>query len=162
MDCITKNRDSAEVLIDYCSGALDATRAGQIEKHIVGCDGCRKIVEAQRELWRTLDGWTAPAVSENFDTRLYARIAQEDSAPAWKRLVRRIFEPAVPVAVWKPAVSLAAVCAVLTAGLMVRTPQPVTHVPQIHVEQSVDMEQVANALDDLELLTPAPSTGSAM
>jgi len=162
MECITRTKDGAEVLVEYCSGALNAARAAEIKKHIAACGACRTIVEAQRELWQALDGWTAPAVSEDFDARLYARIAREESAPSWKQWARRLLQPAIPVAIWKPAVSLAAVCAVLTVGLMVRTPDPSeqgsqTYIHEIHSEP-VDIEQVANALDDLEMLTP----GSAM
>jgi anti-sigma factor RsiW len=158
MECITRTKDGAEVLVEYCSGALDTARAAEIEEHIAGCGACRTVVEAQRELWQTLDGWTAPAVSENFDARLYARIAREESAPSWKQWARRLLQPAIPVAIWKPAVSLAAVCAVLTVGLMVQTPNAEqgsqTYIHEIHSEP-VDIEQVANALDDLEMLTPS-------
>src|SRR5579872_1158919 len=104
MECITKAKDGADVLVDYCSGALTGARAAEVVKHIADCGDCRTLVEAQRELWRTFDQWTPPEVSEDFDVRLYRRIAQEESAPAWKRWARRILQPAVPVAVWKPAV----------------------------------------------------------
>jgi anti-sigma factor RsiW len=153
MECVTKAKDGAEVLVEYCSGALSEVRAREMEQHIADCSGCRQLVESQRELWRTLDAWAAPEVSENFDARLYARIAQEQSAPPWKQWVRRIFEPAVPVAMWKPAVSLAAACAVLAVGLVVRTPAGSEQPKQIRAEQ-VDIEQVASALDDLDILTP--------
>lgn len=155
MECVTKHRDGADVLIDYCSGVLDGARAQEIERHIAECAGCRKIVEAQRELWQTLDRFAAPEVSSNFDARLYARIAEEEAAPAWKRWMLRIFAPAVPVAVWKPAVSLAAAGAVLAVALAVRTPGVSEKVPQVRAEHAVDIEQVADALDDLEMLTPA-------
>jgi len=149
----TKAKDGAEVLVDYCSGALSGVRAAEIVRHIADCGDCRRVVEAQREVWRTLDQFAAPEVSPNFDVRLYARIAQEESAPSWKRWARRILQPAVPVAVWKPAVSLAAACAMLAVGLMVRLPDQAEKVPQVHAEH-VDIEQVASALDDLEMLTP--------
>src|SRR5579862_8849601 len=153
MECVIKAKDDAEVLVDYCSGALSEARAAEIEQHIAECAECRRMVEAQRELWRTLDRFTAPEVSPNFDARLYARIAREQSAPLWKQWARRIFVPPVPLAMWKPAVSLAAACAVLAVALVVRTPNPPERVTQIRAEQ-VDIEQVATALDDLEMLTP--------
>jgi anti-sigma factor RsiW len=163
MECVTKMKDGADVLIDYASGALNAGRAAEFEQHIAGCPACRDLVEAQRGLWRTLDAWPAPEVSPQFDARLYARIAQEDALPAWKQWVRRIFQPAVPMATWKPAVSLAAACAILTVALAtemqhVQLPQQKAQAPQVRVERAVDIEQVADALDDLEILVP----GSAM
>ena len=156
MECITNNRDRAEVLIEYCSGMLDELRVREIDAHIAGCAQCRAIVGAQSELWKTLDGFAAPEVSSNFDAKLFARITEENAAPAWKRWGKRIFEPAVPVAIWKPAVSFAVACAVIAVGLVMRTPAvPESSHPQVRVEHSVDIEQVADALDDLELLIPS-------
>jgi len=142
-----------DVLIEYCWGAIDGARAGEIARHVADCPDCRRVVEAQREVWQTLERFTAPEVSRQFDAKLYARIAEEESAPAWRRWMRQIFEPALPVAMWKPAVSLLAACAVLAIGLAVRTPNE--PVQQIHAEHAVDIETVANALDDLEMLTPS-------
>src|SRR5579883_3299566 len=159
MECVTKIKDGAEVLMDYASGALSAARVAEVERHIQSCAACRDLFAAQRALWTGLDQFTAPEVSADFDERLYARIAQEDAAPLWKRWALRLLEPAVPVAVWKPAVSVAAICAVLTVGLVLRNPAiPEKAHTQIRAEHTVDIEQVADALDDLELLTP----GSAM
>jgi anti-sigma factor RsiW len=158
MKCLTKTRDGAEVLVEYCSGDLSAARSGEVARHVAECSECRNLVEAQREVWRSLESYAAPEVSPDFDARLYARIAEEESAPAWRRWVRRVFEPAVPVSIWKPAVSLALACAVLAVGLVVRVPnasEPATFVHQINTEHGVDIETVANALDDLEMLTPA-------
>ena len=154
MNCLMQMKEGAELLLDYCSGSLDARRAAEIEKHIESCGDCRRAVEAQGGLWATLDRWTPPAVSTGFDARLYQRIAQEQSAPPWRQWLRRIFEPAVPVAMWKPVVSLAAACAVLVIAMAVRTPEIPDAGKQIRTEK-VDIEQVANALEDLEMLTPA-------
>jgi anti-sigma factor RsiW len=149
MDCI----DRIDELIDYCAGDLNAARSGEIARHVAECDECRGIVEAQRAVWFALDKYAAPEVSMDFDAKLYRRIAQEEAAPLWRRWALRIFEPALPVAFWKPAVSVLAACGVLAIGLMVRTPQA-AEPKQIHAEHAVDIETVATALDDLEMLTP--------
>ncbi len=149
MDCIHKN----DVLLAYCAGRLGGTHAAEIAGHVAECADCRRTVEAQGEVWRALDRFTTPEVAADFDARLYARIAQEESEPFWRRWARRIFQPAVPVAMWKPAVSVAAAAAVLAIGLAVRTPSD--PVPQVRAEHAVDIETVANALDDLEMLTPS-------
>jgi anti-sigma factor RsiW len=151
-----------EIVLDYCAGALDRDRATEFEQHIEHCGDCREAVSEQRRVWETLDHWTAPAVSGNFDARLYARIANEEAAPAWRRWLRGIIPPVAPFAFWKPAVSLAAACAVLTVGLMVHAPfvhapkpaQPAAQAGPAPAAQ-VDIEQVANALDELDLLAPA-------
>jgi hypothetical protein len=60
---------------------------------------------------------------------------------------------------WKPA-ALAAACAVLVVGFVVHVPGPAESNAQIE-SQHVDIEQVANALDELDVLTP-PGSSSAM
>ncbi len=110
--------------------------------------------------------WTPPAVSHDFDARLYARIRQEETIPAWRRFARNLFSPPVPWAFWKPAVSLMAACAVLAVGLMVRVPERSDTVKTrviIDKTDKVDMQQVEQALEDLDMLTPAgPAPASAM
>src|SRR5712692_1870527 len=102
MTCPTKT-SRAEVLLDYCAGTLDAARAAEFARHVEACDGCRRVVEGQREVWGALDGWMPVEVSPDFDARLYARIAQEQAAPPWRRWLRAIFRPSVPYPFWRPA-----------------------------------------------------------
>jgi anti-sigma factor RsiW len=157
MNCLSKMKEGAELLLDYCAGTLAPARVADIDAHIGTCAECRRVVDAQRDIWRALDQWTPPEVSPDFDKRLYSRIKEEQAAPVWSQWMRRLFQPAVPVPFWKPAMSLAAACAVLAVGLAVHTPEPRDPVSQIHADH-VDIEQVANTLDDLELLTPPPSS----
>ncbi len=155
MDCLMHTKEGAEILMDYCARKLEPDRVAEIDGHLANCSECQNIVNAQRELWETLDRWTVPDVSSDFDAKLFARIAEEDAAPAWRQWIRRIFQPAAPVAIWKPVVSLAAACAVLTVALVVHTPERASDVAVKQVRaESVDIEQVAKALDDLEILTP--------
>lgn len=160
MDCRNYNA-AAEIVIDYCAGTLESRERADFERHLADCAECSRVVASQREVWETLDGWTAPAVSANFDARLYSKIARENEAPAWVRWMRRILRPPVPIAAWKPAVSLAAACAVLAAGLMVRAPQVDQHAPQIRSER-VDIDQVQTALDDIDVLMPPSASSGAM
>jgi anti-sigma-K factor RskA len=162
MNCLSKMKEGAELLLDYGAGTLTSARKVEIDRHIENCTECRGLVEAQRDMWHTLDQWTPPAVAPDFDRRLYARIAEEKAAPLWSRWMRRLFQPAIPVPFWKPAVSLAGACAVLAVGLMVHAPNAGGPAKQIHAvnvhADNVDIEQVANTLDDLELLTPTSSS----
>jgi len=147
-------KEGAGILLDYCAQALNPARRAEVDRHLEHCEECRKFVVAQTELWETLDRWTPPEVSPTFDARLYARIAREEAAPGWKKWARRILQPAAPVAVWKPAVSLVAACAVLALALVVHTPDRGAQTPQVHAD-SVDIEQVAKTLDDLDILAPS-------
>ncbi len=160
MDCLKNAGSGAETLLDYCSGALEPARAVELERHIENCPQCFRAVEAQREVWEALGRWKAPVVSADFNARLYARIALENEAPAWRRWLRRLAQPAVPYALWKPA-AFAAACAVIAVGFLAQMPAD-RHAPapQTRMETDhVDIEQVANALEELDLLMPAtPST----
>jgi anti-sigma factor RsiW len=178
MDCIKKNRQGVEILTDYCAGILDPEAAAAIDAHIEQCAECRELVQAQRVVWEMLDAWTPLEVSRNFDARLYARIAEERAQPAWRQWLGRLFRPATPLGLWKPAISLVAAGAVLALALVVGVPdktpsafrspfaQPTpsafknttyksTTAPGLASSEEIDLEQVQQALDDLEMLTPA-------
>jgi anti-sigma factor RsiW len=154
MSCPLEKKKGEEILLDYCAHTLEPARALEFEKHIESCADCRRAVEAQSEVWQLLGGWKPAPVPADFDARLYARIAREAESPAWRRWLRRILNPAVPVALWKPAVPIAVACAVLAVGFLVRTPDVRQPAQQIRVEK-VDIEQVERTLEDLDLLTPA-------
>jgi anti-sigma factor RsiW len=141
MMCLEKD----EILLDYCAGTLEPARAAEVREHIEGCADCRRLVEAQRDVWSALDRWTAVEVSPDFDARLYARIAREQAKPAWIEWLRPL---------WKPALPLAVACAVLVVGFLVRTPRAVDNSPQVRADK-IDIEQVEKTLEDLDMLTPS-------
>lgn len=101
----------------------------------VECPDCRGF----RAVWDRLDEFPAPEVSPGFDARLYARIAAEESRrPWWYRLVWPPIAPAVAIAV----------AAVI---LFVNLPVSPDAAKQVN---KTDIEQVAQAVDDLDLLIP--------
>jgi len=175
MDCIKNNKQGVEILTDYCAGSLNPKVAFEIDTHIQRCAECRELVEAQRTVWEMLDAWTPPEVSQNFDTRLYARIAEERAVPVWRQWLDREVRPATPYQLWKPAVSLAAAGAVVTLALLglpggVTDRSPFTHsayksttafknttVQSAPGSEEIDLDQVQQALDDMDLLTPVGS-----
>jgi anti-sigma factor RsiW len=155
MNCPTKRNEDAEILLDYCAQTLPPLQTAEFEVHLKQCADCSRLVEAQKEVWGALEAWTPHPVSVNFDARLYARIAQEQAAPAWQLWLRRIFQPALPYPLWKSAVPLIAACALLAVGLTVRMPNAASPVhPQLRAEK-VDIEQVEQTLEDFDILTPA-------
>jgi anti-sigma factor RsiW len=154
MNCPTKRNEDAEILLDYCARTLSPLETAEFEVHLKQCADCSRLVEAQQEVWGALEAWTLGPVSVNFDARLYARIAEEQAAPTWQLWLRRIFQPALPYPLWKSAVPLIAACALLAVGLTVRMPEA-THAlqPQLRADK-VDIEQVEQALEDFDILTP--------
>ena len=154
MNCPAKSIQSSEILLDYCARTLDSSQTAELEKHLAECADCSRFVDAQRDVWLALEQWTPQPVSPGFDARLYARIAGEQAAPAWRTWLRRLLQPPIPYALWKPAVPLAAACAVLAAGFFMHAPAPVDGTTKLHAEK-VDIEQVEKTLEDFDLLTPA-------
>ena len=125
MFCMTQSKEGAEILLDYCARALDPPQRRSSNVILKHCADCRRLVEAQKEVWEALDQWRTPAVSPNFDARLYARIAGEEAEPAWKQLAAPDFAAGGcrcrSGSRWCP---LAAACAVLAVALTVHAPQP--------------------------------------
>lgn len=154
MNCPTKKNEDAGILVDYCAQALSPVQMAEFEDHLKQCADCSRLVDAQKRVWSALDEWTPVPVSLNFDARLYARIAQEQTSPPWIVWLRRLFHPPVPYSIWKAAVPVAA-CAVLAAAILVRMPDAgsAPH-PQLRAEK-IDIEKVEQTLEDLDILTPA-------
>ena len=135
MICLTKNEQGAELLTGYLAKTLDAAGMAEVDGHIRECAECRGLVS----VWEKLDEFAAPEVTADFDARLYARIAEEDARrPWWRRLL------------WRPAVPLVAAGALVGLGLLM---VPTTHDAAKQTNQ-MDIEQVAQAVDDMDLLTP--------
>jgi hypothetical protein len=135
-------------LLEYAAGGLDAAGREAVERHIGECGPCRDLVADQRGVWAALDGWEAPPVSVDFDRRLYARIAREES---WWDRILRLFSPVLmrrglPVA--------AAAGLALVAILVMSHPAPVPPAPLAKVQQAEPLrpDQVETALQDMEML----------
>ncbi|MEO8028979.1 MAG: zf-HC2 domain-containing protein [Bryobacteraceae bacterium] len=170
MNCPLQNNSMADLLIDYCAGTLDEVKTAQVEAHVGDCAECRKVVDAQRSAWTLLDEWTAPAVSTNFDERLYRRIEAEQSRSWWSRTWQAIRNPGFSGLQhsWKPAIPLAAVTVVVAAGFLLRGPSASPDVKAVQPAaeavsssaQSVDVDKLDRLLEDLDMLTPIrTSTG---
>ena len=146
MKCPIETREH-ELLVAYGAGTLDKEGAAKLEEHIGTCPGCRQVVREQQAVWQALDRWEAPAVSPDFDRRLYRRIQNEVS---WWDLATRPFRPllargGLPVA--------AAVCAMIVAGVLIERPEGVTApVPESAQVEAASPDQVERALDDMEML----------
>lgn len=146
MRCPLQDRVNAHVLLMYGSRPLDPETKEILERHMVECAACRQFVREQHALWMALDEWTPKPVSQDFDTRLYARIAAEQRVPWWKRW-------AIPSGSfsWRPALSLAAACLTVVAVFLLQAPGA----PEVRNRgrmETVDVEQVERVLEDMDML----------
>ena len=142
MICLSRNEQGAELLAGYLAGTLDAAGRAELDRHFEQCPDCRGLLS----VWERLDEFAAPEVTPGFDARLYARISAEERHPSswWRRLL------------WRPVVPLTAAGALVALALLL-VPRP--GIPNVAKQTSptqsnAEIEQVAQALDDLDLLTP--------
>ena len=137
MICLSRNEQGADLLAGYLAKTLDAAHMAELDRHIQECADCRGLVS----VWERLDEFAAPEVTPGFDARLYARIAGEEAPRSswWRRFL------------WRPVVPLAA--AAVVAALMLYL-HPVRTPDASKQAGNSEIEQVAQAVDDLDLLTP--------
>jgi len=144
MICLSKNEQCADLLAGYLAKTLDAPRMAELTRHIQECSDCRGLAT----VWERLDEFAVPEVTPGFDARLYARIAREEariSLSSWRRWL------------WRPVAPLAAVAAAAVAVVLyVHSPAIPDAAKQASPTQSngADIEQVAQAVDDMDLLVP--------
>ncbi len=154
--CPLQSGDEGAALLSYVDGRLDAGSTELLERHLAICPDCAGVVEAQRTVWRALDQWEPVAVSADFDDRVMARIAADRPADSWWRRLFTAGEGGSSFAWWKPAMPVAAACAVLLTVAVWRGGTPVTpsvETPRAAVTMdSAEAEQVEDALTDLEML----------
>jgi anti-sigma factor RsiW len=147
MNCPFENPEQAQVLLDYATRQLDAQRTAALEIHMESCPACREFVARHAELWQSLDAWDAPPVSLDFDRRLYGRIQQD--ASFWDRLL----QPFRPLTVRRGLPVAAAACLLLAAGFLAQRPAgPPVSKSDVSQVESVQPEQVEQALDAMEML----------
>ena len=138
MNCLSQQKDGADILVRYFERTLEPARTLALESHLADCADCRALVG----IWDSLDEWaTLPVISADFDNRLYARIEKASQPSLWARLAEYV----------KPAFPLAAGCAAL-AVIMMQAPPPE---PQTKAKmEPVSIEQVEQSLENLDLLAP--------
>jgi anti-sigma factor RsiW len=144
MRCPIGTGQGPEILLAYSSGELNAETAAAFGEHLRGCAACREQAAAQLAVWNALDGWEAPAISADFDRRLFSRIERESSW--WHGLMRPML--------LRQGVPIAAAAAVIIAAVLIGRPAvaPVRAVPQSAVVDTVAPEQAEHTLQDMETL----------
>ena len=159
-ECSLDNGNSAELIVAYGARTLTPEAEAAFERHMSMCANCRELAAAQREIWSAMDAWTPEPISQNFDAKLYQRIATEEQGTWWRQVLRANWS-------WRPAMPVAAACAVLVAAFLLRAPAPPTAIPQSQNQPKLEIEQVQHALDDIEMLkklgveSPSDKAGSS-
>jgi len=146
MRCPIETEENLDLLLAYSTGDRGAPAMAGLEQHVNICPACRKFVAGQPPVWAILDEWEPPAVSPDFNRRLYSRIGQEISWPI------RLFRPLRPLFGWHGLPVAVAACLVVTVGLVLQRPSAVSPQPETIQIEVLPPEQVVHALDDLEML----------
>lgn len=91
MNCKTCLHSLPDLLLDPAAASPEATA------HVAACADCRQQLHDLRATLAVMDDWVAPEPSAYFDTRLYARLREAQSAPPetlWERLSGFLHSPA--------------------------------------------------------------------
>jgi len=141
MICLSRNEQGAELLASYLARTLDTAARAELDGHFETCTDCRDLVS----VWERLDEFKAPEVTPGFDARLYARIAAgEARVSAWRRWL------------WPPVAPVAAAVALAALVLFIRPPDAAKQ--SSLTSNNAEIELVAQAVDDLDLLIPLADT----
>jgi anti-sigma factor RsiW len=144
MYCPLRDGEGAEVIIGYVARTLDAETDSEFQRHLGACTKCREAVDAQEAVWSALDGWRPVTVSPDFDCKLFRRIAEEERGRWWRGLTW-------PHWWWRPAMPVAAACALLAGAFLLQHPAPKIS-EEAQTQPKLEIEQVEHALDDMDLL----------
>lgn len=141
--CPMESATSSDLALDYCAHRLNPEKTKWFERHLEDCASCRKLVDAQRQVWEALDDWDPAEVSTSFDRCIKAKI----EAARGKRWLRIAFGTG-----WLGrAIPVASAATVALTIFLARTP----NVPSTNVQrfaEPVEVEQAERALEDLDMI----------
>ncbi|PWU07094.1 MAG: hypothetical protein C5B51_10690, partial [Terriglobia bacterium] len=80
MRCPIETEENLDLLLAYSSGKRTAPGMDAFEQHLEACAACREFVSGQTLVRAALDEWQPPAISGDFNRRLYHRI---ENQPSW-------------------------------------------------------------------------------
>ena len=89
MKCPIETGEYSELLA-YSEEKLEAARAAILKRHVEECTACREFVAGQRAVWSALDAWEPPAISADFDQRLYRLLNEPEPDGWWQRWLRPV------------------------------------------------------------------------
>jgi anti-sigma factor RsiW len=149
MNCPLQREETADVLLDYSAGRLDAARTTMLETHMETCVECSRFRLEQTAVWDALDVWEPAPVSLDFNRRLWQRIDAAAQAPWYRKLA-----DGWRFGNWKPVLPLTAAILVIAGGFLLdhqgnRTTTRGPDVPGVSVTEADQLEQT---LDDIQML----------
>jgi hypothetical protein len=163
MQCPLQQKDTAEILLDYCARKLKPETSALLDRHLAVCHLCREFTDGQRMIWEALDSWESAPISTDFDRKLYARIDAHEASSWWKRLSFGNWSQPFG---WKPAMPLATACLTIVAAMVLyfpssrKEPDLTVSKPVVVESPQADLDQVERTLEDMEMLRqlgpPAP------
>ncbi len=139
-----------DLFASYAAGTLSAAEMAELESHMERCEVCGARAAAQKDVWAALDLWEPAAIADDFDRRLYGRIAAEGGRKWWHFLLR----PEVSFS-FRTAGPVAVACLALVAAFFYRSSGPGADAPRppaISAPRNVNADEVERTLDDLEML----------
>jgi anti-sigma-K factor RskA len=140
-NCVLNAQDQENLLLDYATGALDGDKLAAYQRHLGACAECREMVELQRQAFWALEEWEAPAVSTDFDARLFQKIRETEAAAPWWKPLQFLWN-------WRTMVPVGAAAAVALAAFLMR-PADVAAPDSL---QGEDLAVVEQTLEDMEAL----------
>ena len=83
-----KCEDIRDLMLDLAAGVGEANP--HMNEHLLGCPACASKLDDMRKTMAVLDEWQVPEPSPYFDTRLQARLREEQARPraAWLQWFR--------------------------------------------------------------------------
>lgn len=153
-NCPVQGGESAGLLLEFMDRRLAPDVSAQLERHILACDECRRVVDAQRSVWEALEDWEPERISSDFDHRLFARLDEEDRRSrgllaAARHALGRMFQ-SIPL---RPAIPVAAMCVLVMGVFLYQRPIGVDPSEAPATEAvAVDLEQVETTLADIDML----------
>jgi anti-sigma factor RsiW len=147
MTCLRENNQGSDLLIGYLEGTLPEVDRRELDSHAAECAECRGLLAVQATLEEYAPLATlAPEVSAGFDAKLYARIAADEARRPWWDLSWGLS--------WRVLAPAVGVMAMLAVAVFVQRPVLQTTVDPV---VSQDVQQLEQALEDLELLSAPES-----
>ncbi len=144
MQCPNEKGEGVAIILAYLGERLAPETAAALEAHFDECAHCQELLLAQSAVFDALDDWKPQPVSPAFDREVYSRIEAEAARMSWWRSL-------LPAFGWKPAAVVATACLLLVAGILMR-PAANLNTGAVASAEPVDIEQIEQAVEDLEML----------
>jgi hypothetical protein len=149
MLCPVQDTETSTILLDYCARRLDGSTATDLKRHMALCSECREFAAGVETVWSALDAWAAEPIAGDFDSRLLARISEDDRRKFWPRILGVRFS-------WKlsigAACATAAVIFVISSRSSRQSSAAQPHNAPVSQTESLEPEQIERSVEDLEML----------